>query len=202
MIAVVDMGLGNLFNVFRAITHVGGDAMITDEQTIVSQAEKIVLPGVGSYKAGMQALRNKQLVRCIVARASEGIPLLGICLGMQLLLDESEENGVNDGLGIIPGRVINFRNMEGFDNNCKVPYVGWSGLFSNSTTTSWRKSVLRGCEEGDDCYFVHSYCVVPECSSDLLASTRYGGIDLLLQLSSITMLSGANFILKQVEVLV
>ena len=102
--------------------------MITDNIAEIEKAEKLILPGVGSFKAGMDALKNKGLVEVIKKRASEGAPLLGICLGMQLLMDQSEEQGCHQGLGIIAGEVKKFQNLAGFDSSFKVPHINWCSV--------------------------------------------------------------------------
>lgn len=176
MIVIVDFGLGNLFNVQRAIEHEGGEVLISNNSGAIRSAEKLVLPGVGNFRAGMTALQERGLVGCLIERAIDGIPLLGICLGMQLLMDESEENGHTRGLGLIPGKVSYIRNQRTFDQSCKVPNVGWRALFKNPGIDTWQGSLLEGFDEGADCYFVHSLCVKPDESGDELAYTRYGGL--------------------------
>mgnify|MGYP000485748221 CR=1 FL=1 len=175
MIAIINLELGNLFSVSRAIEHVGGDCFVTDNIKEVMKADKIILPGVGSYKSGMESIYAKKLDGVLKGLACDGVPILGICLGMQLLMDHSEEHGNTQGLGLIPGAVEYFRNITGFDFKAKVPNVGWSSL--NKKRRSWEGTILEPVIEGDDCYFVHSLCVTPEVDDDLLALSHYGGVE-------------------------
>jgi len=175
MIAIVDLGLGNLFSVDQAVHYSGGKSVITDDCEVIRKAERIILPGVGSYRFGMCAISNKGLYGCLKDSIDSGTPVLGICLGMQLLMDSSEEHGYCRGLGIIPGRSIHFRNRVDFDSDCKVPHIGWNGLFKNVDGGQWHDSILADVNEGDSCYFAHSYCVVPDKQEHILSLSRYGG---------------------------
>ena len=148
--------------------------MITDNIAEIEKAEKLILPGVGSFKAGMDALKNKGLVEVIKKRASEGAPLLGICLGMQLLMDQSEEQGCHQGLGIIAGEVKKFQNLAGFDSSFKVPHINWCSVDKKKDGDKWSGSVLAGVQPGSDCYFVHSLCVLPKDRYHILAVSKYG----------------------------
>lgn len=177
MIVIVDFGCGNLFNVQRAVEHEGGSCVVSGDCEIINKAEKLILPGVGNFRTGMSALKELGLNQCLLEKVNQGVPLLGICLGMQLLMNESEENGLTQGLGLIPGRVEYIRSQEFFDQSFKVPNVGWRPLFSNPQGAKWEHSVLSGFKEGTDCYFVHSLCVIPEYPGDALAYSHYGGLD-------------------------
>ena len=174
LIAIIDLDLGNLHSVARAISHCGGKVMITDDIAEIQKAGKLVLPGVGSFKAGMNSLKNKGLVEVIQNRASAGTPLLGICLGMQLLMDHSEEQGSHHGLGLIAGQVKKFQNLGGFDGSVKVPHINWCAVRKKVDTDSWADSILCGVEPGADHYFVHSLCVVPGDQQHTLAISEYG----------------------------
>lgn len=174
MIAIIDLDLGNLHSVARAIKHCGGEVIITDNLAEIEKAEKLILPGVGSFKAGMDALKSKGLVEAIKKRASEGTPLLGICLGMQLLMDHSEEQGSHQGLGLIAGEVKKFQNLSTFDGSVKVPHINWCAIDKKLDNDNWADSILADVEPGADCYFVHSLCVVPKDSEHTLAVSKYG----------------------------
>ena len=177
MISIIDLDLGNLHSVARAIRYCAAEVMITDDIAEIERAEKLILPGVGSFKAGMDALRRKGLVEVIQKRASEGTPLLGICLGMQLLMDHSEERGSHKGLGLIAGEVRKFQNLAGFESSVKVPHINWCAIDKKLENDNWADSFLSGVEPGADCYFVHSLCVVPKDQQHTLAVSKYGNAE-------------------------
>ncbi|MCG8613185.1 MAG: imidazole glycerol phosphate synthase subunit HisH [Pseudomonadales bacterium] len=172
MIAIIDLDLGNLHSIDRAVQAVGGSALITDEVSVIRDADRLILPGVGSFKAGMSSLINKNLIGTILEHVDRKTPILGICLGMQLLMSRSEENGTCDGLDLIPGNVIHFSKFSEFNPANKVPHIGWSSLLARPTQ-SWSNTIFADVGEGEDCYFVHSYCVVPDNPEHILASTHY-----------------------------
>lgn len=166
---VVDYGLGNLFSLTRALRAVGAaDVAVSGERSALDAAEKVILPGVGAFGDGMAGLRERGLVEPLREFAASGRPLLGICLGLQLLFDESEEFGRHEGLGLVPGRCVAFpRGPER-----KVPHVGWSALRPEAP---WESTLLRGLSARPEVYFVHSYFVVPADPADRLAVTDYEG---------------------------
>ena len=177
MIAIINLDLGNLHSVARAIEHVGADAVITDDAQLIAKADKLILPGVGSFKAGMDALNKKKLTTLIQECAASGVPVLGICLGMQLLMSQSEEHGSWSGLGLIPGRVVYLKNMTGFNKQLKVPHINWCGIRKTFDKRTWDATILRGSDEYDELYFVHSLCVNPDDKSHTLAVSQYGGCE-------------------------
>ena len=144
MIGIVDYGMGNLRSVLKAIEFLGGGAGVYTEQSALDGCDKLILPGVGSFGAGMENLRRGGLDEYVRRRAADGTPVLGICLGMQFLLEESYEDGVWKGLGIVPGRVVRF--TEG-----KIPQIGWNRVFR------LRTPLFDGIAEDSRFYFVHSY---------------------------------------------
>ena len=173
MIVIVDLGLGNIFNICRAFNHVGEDVIVTDDVAKIRAADKLVLPGVGSFKAGMYSIEKKGLVGVIKQFADSGRPILGVCLGMQLLMEYSEENGGIMGLGIIPGKVRYLQNIDGFLPKFKVPNIGWNTLLEGYC--DWSETVLDKINTHDEFYFVHSLCVVTE-NKYQLSSSNYGGV--------------------------
>lgn len=162
-IVIVDYGVGNLRSVQKALERVGTEATIRSEPAALDKAQGVVLPGVGAFGDGLAQLHTRGLVAPLLRQVERGKPLLGICLGMQLLFDESDEMGRHQGLGLLPGRVVRFP-----ENDLKVPHVGWNQLrFAGHP-------LLDGIPSGAYAYFVHSYYAQPEASSDVLATTDYG----------------------------
>lgn len=165
MIAIIDYGMGNLASVQNAFLKVGYPTIITSHPEEILQADKVVLPGVGAFGDAIDNLRRRGIDQTIYEIVARQTPLLGICLGLQLLFSESEENGLHQGLGIIPGRVQRFRLPADF----KVPQIGW-----NSIETEPASRMLAGIPSGSYFYFVHSYYVVPEDETVVAARTDYG----------------------------
>ncbi|MEZ4767111.1 MAG: imidazole glycerol phosphate synthase subunit HisH [Caldilineales bacterium] len=171
MIAIIDYGIGNLRNVERAFRHVGAAVQLTSDPEQVRAADGVVVPGVGAFgacAAGLQRAGFEDLVREI---AADRRPLLGICVGMQLLFEESEEMGQHAGLGLLPGRVLRFPE-GGLDNTgqrLKVPQIGWNQLWHAGDDP-----LLRGVPSGSYAYFVHSYYCAAAEPSDVVATTDYG----------------------------
>jgi glutamine amidotransferase len=163
MIALVDYDLGNLRSVEKALATVGADVRLTSEPDVILSAAKVVLPGVGAFRDGMIGLRRRGLIEVIQEVVGRGTPLIGICVGMQVLFEESEEHGRHPGLGLLPGRVRRFESSD-----LKVPQTGW-----NQITPVRETPLLQGLEPGDYAYFNHSfYC--DAAAADTLAQTEYG----------------------------
>ena len=160
-VAVVDYGVGNLLSVSRALVHCGARVEVTADPAVILGAPRVILPGVGAFASGMAALREKGLDRVVAQVAASGTPLLGICLGMQMLMDTSEEFGETPGLGLIPGRVVQIPSQTTSGQSQKIPHIGWSGLRPPTPRTSWEQGLLQGIEPGDAVYFVHSYMAQP-----------------------------------------
>jgi imidazole glycerol-phosphate synthase subunit HisH len=182
-VAIVDYGMGNLFSVLRACQTVGLEAEITNSTATVRRASAIILPGVGAFGVAMDNLRDLGLIEVIRAAVDDGKPLLGICLGMQLLMAESWEFGHREGLGIIQGDVVKL--PEGMSGGCrlKVPQVGWNGIrpvgggqtIERAGASCWNGTVLQNLTDGDYFYFTHSYYCRP-ADSAILALTEYGSL--------------------------
>jgi glutamine amidotransferase len=172
-ITVIDYGLGNLLSVQRAFEYCGATVVMTSNPDCVANARRLVLPGVGAFGDAMEALNGLGLAAAILA-ATKRAPLLGICLGMQLLLDESDEFGLTRGLGIIPGRVEAIPDISAQGEAQKIPHIGWNGLLSG-TAGSWTGSALEGVRQGAAVYFVHSFMAVPTDPAHQLADCVYGG---------------------------
>jgi glutamine amidotransferase len=184
-IAVVDCALGNLQSILNAFAQVGVEAFVTSDPGRIEAAHAVVLPGVGAFGDAMRTLGEHDLVDVLRGVAGSGKPLIGICLGMQLLLSESEEFGRHEGLGIVPGRVRRFpaphRSRDGlFDAGQKVPQVGWNRISPPPSTTAdihWKDSPLEGVEPDTYMYFMHSYFTDPEEPGVALCKTRYAGVE-------------------------
>ena len=177
-VTVIDYGAGNLLSVKRGFEHCGAKVNVTDDKNLIMSASRVVLPGVGAFSNAMDGLRNSGLDETVHEVAKEVIPLLGICLGMQMLLDESEEFGLSKGLGIIPGRVISIPSLDIDNNNQKIPHIGWNSLIQPDGRKSWDGTLLSDIKPGDSVYFVHSFMsntVVPE---HRIANCLYGGLDI------------------------
>ena len=164
VIAIIDYGMGNLRSVQKAFEKVGHPAVVTNDPDVVAKAGKIVLPGVGAFEDCMTELRNRNLVRPVLAAIDAGKPFLGICLGLQMLFDVSYENGRHEGLGVLRGEVVRFDLPQDYS----IPHMGW-----NQVDFTRRPPVLDGMDPGTYVYFVHSYYVVPEdaecrCHNDRL----------------------------------
>ncbi|MBI5720028.1 MAG: imidazole glycerol phosphate synthase subunit HisH [Burkholderiales bacterium] len=175
-VTVVDYGIGNLFSVGRALQACGAEVVFAADTAGVSGAGHLVLPGVGAFAGGMQGLRERGLVEPIRKHALAGRPLLGICLGMQMLATSSEEFGQHEGLDLIPGRVLAMPadHAPPGSGSLKIPAIGWRQL-RPGPRGEWQGTPLAGCEPGTSTYFVHSFHVVPDDEAHLLASYAYGG---------------------------
>ncbi|MFN3706113.1 MAG: imidazole glycerol phosphate synthase subunit HisH [Thermoflexales bacterium] len=171
MIAVIDYGAGNLRNVCKALEHVGGRLKLTDDRRVIASAEKVVLPGVGAFADCRNGLVARGLFELLRDLALAGKPLLGICVGMQLLFEVGEEMGEWKGLGLIGGRVVRFRGpaFEGA-RALKVPHIGWNQLHLLQP----HHPLLRSIPPDSYAYFVHSYHAQPMDAGCVLATTDYG----------------------------
>jgi glutamine amidotransferase len=168
-VTVVDYGIGNLHSVVKALAHEGGEVDVTSDPMRVRSADRLVLPGVAAFADGMKGLEERHLVEVLREYFSSGRPFLGICLGMQLLLAESEEFGTHLGLGFIEGKVVQLPRQSGV----KVPHVGWNALQAPAEGR-WAGSILEDTPEQTAAYFVHSFAAVPAQEQDWLASTYNG----------------------------
>jgi len=171
-IALVDYGMGNLHSVAKALQKAGGDVALISRPEQLKQAGRIVLPGVGAFRDCIDTLKKRQLAEPIIERISAGAPFLGICLGMQVLMDASTEFGRYQGLGLIPGRVKPFPASHP-DRGFKIPHMGWNDVVLPSKKTP--HPVLAPLR-GKQVYFVHSFVCVPEDEDHILAATSYGDI--------------------------
>ena len=163
MIAIIDYGVGNLRSIEKAFAATGNHAVISNDPSVLRGARALVLPGVGAFAACMKALSENDLDELLLERVAQGVPLLGVCVGMQMLFQESEEFGSTAGLGLLPGRV------RRFSDSLTVPHVGWNHVRSLRT-----HPLMEGIGEQAFFYFVHSYYCVSERDELVLGETDYG----------------------------
>jgi glutamine amidotransferase len=162
-VVIIDYGVGNLRSVEKAFAAMACEAIISSDERVLRKGERLVLPGVGAFGACMKALKERGFDRLVQERASEGTPLLGVCVGMQLLFDESEEFGSTRGLGLLRGSV------RRFSGELVVPHVGWNRIHQQRA-----HELFEGVEEGAFCYFVHSFYCEPMDQQVVVGETEYG----------------------------
>lgn len=165
MIAIIDYGAGNLQSVKKAFDFIGAESVITDNPEIINACDRILLPGVGSFGDAMNSMTEKGLVETVKQNALSGKPFLGICLGLQLLFEESEESPGVQGLGIFKGKIKKFSP----DMGLKIPHIGW-----NSLEIKQKDGIFKGVSENSYVYFVHSYYLHAEDENDIACVTNYG----------------------------
>lgn len=163
-VTIVDIGISNIGSVVQAFQHLGVDVGVSRRKADIESAEALVLPGVGAFADGMESLREANLVECLRKAAITGVPLLGFCLGLQLLMDESEEHGRHEGLGLVPGNVK--RLPEGSED--RVPNMGWCDVHPRSDARLFRSTAQR-----ESFYFVHSYVAEPQRPEDTAATIEF-----------------------------
>ena len=168
MIAIIDYGVGNLFSLCSSLQSIGAEAVVTPDPDTIRKADRIILPGVGAFADAAQKLRATGLDQVLLEEAARGKKIMGICLGMQMLFEESHEYGVHKGLGLIPGRVV---PMAGYiPAELKVPHIGWNPLILKGEC---KHPLLKYVDEGDCVYFVHSYFAT-DCAESVIATAEYG----------------------------
>ena len=165
MIAIIDYDAGNIKSVEKALQSLGQDVIITRDKDVLLSADKVILPGVGAFGDAMQRLNEYGLVSVIEKIVEKKTPFLGICLGLQLLFDSSEEAPGVKGLGILPGKIVRFPS----DCGLKIPQIGWTSLSQPN-----KGRLFKGIDDGEFVYFVHSYYLKADNMSDVVATTEYG----------------------------
>lgn len=187
-VAIIDYSLGNLFSIKNACEHTGMQGSITSSRQDLLDADAIILPGVGAFKDAMDSLNKLDLTGALHEAAASMKPIIGICLGMQLLMTESYEFGKHKGLGLVEGSVVRFNNSAEKSRKLKVPHVGWNRIFrkisaqtsaisNHSDNDSWSDSPLDGLNNGEFMYFVHSFYADVRDQSSVLSLTLYGNIE-------------------------
>lgn len=167
MIAIVDYGVGNLFSLRSSFSYIGAETAVTGDPAVIRSAEKLILPGVGAFGDAADKLRRSGLDQVVIEQANAGKPLLGICLGMQLLFDKSYEYGEHEGLGLVPGQVRPI--SEVIPANLKIPHIGWNALHFRGE----KSPLFRYIRENDCVYFVHSFYGAG-CGESTIAVAEYG----------------------------
>ena len=166
MIAIIDYGVGNLFSLKSSLDMIGAESVITNDKETIKKADKIILPGVGAFRDARKKLSEDGLDKLIIEEVKNGKPIMGICLGMQMLFERSYEYGEHEGLGLLRGEVV---SMKGYiPDGLKIPHIGWNAL-----DITREHKLLRYVKNGDCVYFVHSY-FASGCADSLLASAEYG----------------------------
>ena len=166
MVAIVDYGVGNLFSLRSSLAAIGAEVTVTADADVLKAADQILLPGVGAFEDAAAKLRQSGLDKVLKEAAASGKPLLGICLGMQMLFEKSYEYGEHEGLGLIPGAVRPIRDVIPAD--LKIPHIGWNALHFKQANP-----LLARIQEGDCVYFVHSYYAA-DCDEYVIATAEYG----------------------------
>ncbi len=164
MIVVVDYGMGNLRSVSKAVEHAGGEVKVSSDPKDLKKAKGIILPGVGAFKDAVKNLKELSLWEALIKEVEKEKPLLGICLGLQLLFEKSYEFGESEGFGFIEGEVVKFELPKGY----KIPHMGWNQVYKKKES-----ELLKGIKEGEFFYFVHSYFVKPSQKEAVLTETDY-----------------------------
>jgi glutamine amidotransferase len=172
-VVVLDYGIGNVKSIQNAFKNIGVTITLSSIPSEILAADALVLPGVGAFSTGMKNLKEKGLIDTIYQFVKTGKPFLGICLGMQMLLDESEEFGITKGLGLIEGKVVKFPLPPNSDVN--LPHVSWNEI-NQPVENRWENTLLEDTLPNSDVYFVHSYVVIPKFASEILSETEYGGV--------------------------
>ena len=173
-ITIVDYGSGNLLSAARAFERAGATVRLSRDPAEIDRAERLVLPGVGAFQDGMLGLREYGIIKPIQRYAASGRPLLGICLGMQMLATIGEEFGEHEGLGLIPGRVVPIPALDVDGSTQKIPHIGWADL-SPAAPCGWEGTIFEGVREGTSMYMIHSFHFIPTDPDHRLADCFYGG---------------------------
>lgn len=170
-ITIIDYGVGNLYSLIRAFKFFGVEASVAEKAELLEQADGLVLPGVGSFAAGMRGLESRGLIKTVKELAEAGKPILGICLGAQLMLTEGHEFGIFKGLDVIKGKVGPLPLLAEKE---KIPHMGWNKI-SPLKTGGWQDTIFSSFDKDSQVYFVHSYILEPDSRENILALTTYGG---------------------------
>ena len=174
-IAILDYDAGNLTSVLGAVKHLGRDAVVTRELAEIEAADRVIFPGVGAAGSAMESLKRLGLADAIREAFRRQVPILGICIGCQVIFEESEEDGGTPCLGLVPGKVVRFRFPPGIHR--KVPHMGWNQVEFKRDPSGASHRVFEGIESGSEFYFVHSYHAAPATSDDVQGASTYGEVE-------------------------
>jgi glutamine amidotransferase len=174
-VTVIDYGVGNLLSVQRGLEKCGSTVTISSDPKVILNSEKVVFPGVGAFPDGMKALKKLDLISVIQDYVLSQKPLLAICLGMELLFDESCEFSVTTGLALIPGQIVPVPPTATTGEKLKIPHIGWAELETSPSHPDWQATILSEVKPLQSAYFVHSYMAVPKFEENLVSTITYGG---------------------------
>ncbi|MDG2285384.1 MAG: imidazole glycerol phosphate synthase subunit HisH [Alphaproteobacteria bacterium] len=183
-VGIVDYGVINLRNIVRGFEHIDAEVYSSQDGDELLRADRLVLPGVGAFGSGVGELRRLGLDKVVMEFSASGKPVLGICLGMQLLFESSNEYGEHEGLGIIEGTVVPIPSGRGDEGRRKIPHIGWNTLLPYKGGQEWRGTCFGNSSYAPSCYFVHSFMVKPENSEHVLAVTDYEGASIVAAVQS------------------
>jgi|SRR3989344_1889858 len=172
-ISIIDYGVGNLHSLLKAVQNFAVNVKITDDSEEIASSDALILPGVGAFQAGMEGLAVRGLTSTVKNFAASGKPILGICLGAQIMLDKGFEFGEFEGLGLIPGKVVHFPTLAEKE---KIPQIGWNDIYPPAEK-GWSDPILKTIPVNSSVYFVHSYILEPEKQENALARAKYGGYE-------------------------
>jgi glutamine amidotransferase len=177
-VTIIDYGVGNLLSVQRGLEKCESSVTISSDPKVILRSDRVVFPGVGAFPDGMSALNTMNLISVIKEFAQTERPLLAICLGMELLFDESTEFSLTTGLELISGRVIPVPSSSPNGEKLKIPHIGWAELETTKTYPNWEKTILSDVRPHESAYFVHSFMAVPKYKENLVSTVSYGGNNL------------------------
>ncbi len=177
-ITIIDYGAGNLLSVKRSFEFLESNVIVTSDPKTILKSDRLVFPGVGAFPKAMNSLKRLDLINPIIEMVQNQKPLLGLCLGMQLLFEQSEEFGITQGLGLIKGQVISIPNLNASRELIKIPHIGWKSLKSLNAGEDWSRTILSDVNQGEFTYFVHSYMAKPTDRSLILAEVIYEGVQI------------------------
>jgi glutamine amidotransferase len=177
-ITIIDYGAGNLLSVKRSFEFLESNVIVTSDPKTILKSDRLVFPGVGAFPKAMNSLKRLDLINPIIEMVQNQKPLLGLCLGMQLLFEQSEEFGITQGLGLIKGQVISIPNLNASRELIKIPHIGWKSLKSLNAGEDWSRTILSDVNHGEFTYFVHSYMAEPTDRSLILAEVIYEGVQI------------------------
>ncbi len=174
-VVVIDLGIGNLMSIIRGLEYCGAKVIVTSNPEIILNSSHVVLPGDGAFKFAMEQVKKRNLLNTLKSFNKSNSNLLGICIGMQMLFDESSEFESSEGLGLISGKVVAIPNKSMDGKKLTLPHIGWNNLQKSDHLKDWNETLLENNKAKDEMYFIHSYMAIPTNSSCKVADCIYGG---------------------------